>query len=125
MKVYVVKNKQTKEYQTVVMDFIPDIRQSDIFIDYEVALAYCPSDCEVVECELLEKNQLADYTKQVRKEVFASLKEKYKQKMQNALDDFDEELGHINCDEVLEELLEEIGFNEVLELYQSQKKWYS
>ena len=68
MKVYVIKSKQTKEYQTVVMDFIPDIRQSDIFIDYEVALAYCPSDCEVVECELMEKTELADYTKQVRKE---------------------------------------------------------
>lgn len=69
MKVYVIKSKQTKEYQTVVMDFIPDIRQSDIFIDYEVALAYCPSDCEVVECELMEKTELSDYIKQVRKEV--------------------------------------------------------
>ena len=69
MKVYIIKSKQTKEYQTVVMDFIPDIRQSDIFIDYEVALAYCPSDCEVVECELMEKTELSDYTKQVRKEV--------------------------------------------------------
>ena len=69
MEVYVIKSKQTKEYQTVVIDFIPDIRQSDIFIDYEVALAYCPSDCEVVECELMEKTELADYTKQVRKEV--------------------------------------------------------
>ena len=69
MKVYVIKSKQTKEYQTVVMDFIPDIRQSDIFIDYEVALAYCPSDCDVVECELMEKTELVEYTKQVRKEV--------------------------------------------------------
>ena len=69
MKVYIIKSKQTKEYQTVVMDFIPDIRQSDIFIDYEVALAYCPSDCEFVECELMEKTELSDYTKQVRKEV--------------------------------------------------------
>lgn len=76
MKVYVIKSKQTKEYQTVVMDFIPDIRQSDIFIDYEVALAYCPSDCEVVECELMEKTELADYTKQVRKEVCEEIKGK-------------------------------------------------
>lgn len=75
MKVYVIKSKQTKEYQTVVMDFIPDIRQSDIFIDYEVALAYCPSDCEVVECELMEKTELADYTKQVRKEVCEEIRE--------------------------------------------------
>lgn len=69
MKVYIIKNKQTKEYQTVVMDFSPDIRQSDIIIDYEVALAYCPSDCEVVECELLEKNELADHDKKVSAEV--------------------------------------------------------
>ena len=69
MKVYVIKDKQTQEYQTVVMDFISDIRQSDIFIDYEVALAYCPSDCEVVECELIEKTEFADHDKQVRKEV--------------------------------------------------------
>ena len=75
MKVYVIKSKQTKEYQTVVMDFIPDIRQSDIFIDYEVALAYCPSDCVVVECELMEKTELADYTKQVRKEVCEEIKD--------------------------------------------------
>ena len=78
MKVYVIKSKQTKEYQTVVMDFIPDIRQSDIFIDYEVALAYCPSDCEVVECELMEKTELADYTKHVRKEVVEDIKERLK-----------------------------------------------
>lgn len=69
MKVYVIKNKQTKEYQTVVMDFIPDIRQSDIFNDYEVALSYCPSDCEVIECSLMEKTELAEHDKQVRKQV--------------------------------------------------------
>ena len=77
MKVYVIKSRQTKEYQTVVMDFIPDIRQSDIFIDYEVALAYCPSDCEVVECELMEKTELADYTKQVRNEVLDIIDKKF------------------------------------------------
>lgn len=79
MKVYVIKSKQTKEYQTVIMDFIPDIRQSDIFIDYEVALAYCPSDCEVVECELMEKTEFADYTKQVRKEVVQEIRSKIEQ----------------------------------------------
>ena len=67
---------------------------------------------------------LADYTKQVRKEVLADLKEKYKKKMANALCD-DAEIGHINCDAVLGELLEEIGFDEVLELYRSQGKWYT
>lgn len=60
MKVYVIKNKQTKEYQTEVMDFIPDIRQADIFIDYNVALVYCPSDCEVIECVLMEKTEFAN-----------------------------------------------------------------
>lgn len=86
MKVYVIKSKQTKEYQTVVMDFIPDIRQSDIFIDYEVALAYCPSDCEVVECELMEKTELADYTKQVRKEVCEEIRELTKEYFYEMLD---------------------------------------
>lgn len=81
MKVYVIKSKQTKEYQTVVMDFIPDIRQSDIFIDYEVALAYCPSDCEVVECELMEKTELSDHTKQVRKEVCEEIRKKLEEKL--------------------------------------------
>lgn len=57
MKVYVIKNKQTKEYQTEIMDFTPDIRQSDIIIDYDVALAYCPNDCEVIECVLMEKTE--------------------------------------------------------------------
>lgn len=67
---------------------------------------------------------LADHDKQVKKKVCEEIKEKYKQKMANALDD-DEETGHINCDAVLEELLEEIGFDEVLELYRSQGKWYA
>lgn len=67
---------------------------------------------------------LTDYTKQVRKEVFADLKEKYKQKMANALSK-DYEEGHWCCDKVLEELLQEIGFEEILELYQSQPKWYA
>ena len=73
------------------------------------------------ECPL---KSLTDYTKQVRKEALADLKEKYREKMQNALSG-DEEIGHKNCDDVLEELLEEIGFNDVLELYRSQGKWYA
>ena len=82
----------------------------------------CPLDNKIAnKCPL---KSLSDYTKQVRKEVLADLKEKYKQKMANALGD-DEEIGHINCDAVLEELLEEIGFDEVLELYRSQDKWYA
>lgn len=94
MQVYVIKSKQTKEYQTVVMDFIPDIRQSDIFIDYEVALAYCPSDCEIVECELMEKTELADYTKQVRKEVCDKIREWHDEESESLDLDSDFDVGY-------------------------------
>ena len=115
MKVYVVKSKQTKEYQTVVMDFIPDIRQSDIFIDYEVALAYCPSDCEVVECELMEKTELTDYTKQVRKEVCEEIRNWCDKNFNWVGDetgydgqDYNEMIGSNNTINKLRELLDQI-----------------
>ena len=79
MKVYVIKNDKG-QYQTPDMDFIYSIWLADIFDDYEVAKCYCGSDCNVVECELIEKNELADYTKQVRAEVVAenqALKERW------------------------------------------------
>lgn len=115
MKVYVIKSKQTKEYQTVVMDFIPDIRQSDIFIDYEVALAYCPSDCEVVECELMEKTELTDYTKQVRKEVCEEIRNWCDKSFNWVGDgtgydgqDYNEMIGSNNTINKLRELLDQI-----------------
>ena len=115
MKVYVIKSKQTKEYQTVVMDFIPDIRQSDIFIDYEVALAYCPSDCVVVECELMEKTELADYTKQVRKEVCEEIRKWCNRNFNWVGDgtgydgqDYNEMIGSNNTINKLRELLDQL-----------------
>lgn len=68
MKVYVIKNEQG-QYQTPDISFISSIWQSDLFNDYEVAKCYCQRDCKIIECELLEKTELSDYTKQVRKEV--------------------------------------------------------
>ena len=68
MKVYVIKNDKG-QYQTPDMDYISQIWLADIFNDYEVAKCYCRSDCNVVECELIEKNELADHDKKVRAEV--------------------------------------------------------
>lgn len=73
MKVYVVKEIRTWRYMTETRDFINDLRQADLFLDYEVAQAYCPSGCEVVEVQLMETKDIADYTKQVRKEVLGEL----------------------------------------------------
>lgn len=75
MKVYVIKNDKG-QYQTPDMDFIYSIWLADIFDDYEVAKCYCGSDCNVVECELIEKNELADHDKKVRAEVVAEIKQK-------------------------------------------------
>ena len=69
MKVYVVKEIRTWRYMTETRDFINDLRQADLFLNYEIAQVYCPSGCEVVEVQLMETKDLADYTKQVRKEV--------------------------------------------------------
>ena len=49
----------------------------------------------------------------------------YKRKMMDALDDGDEEIGHIECDGVLCDLLNELGFGEIVEIYERQEKWYS
>ena len=53
------------------------------------------------------------------------LLEEYKVKMLDAIDDDDKELGHLCCDYVLCDLLEEIGFGEVVEIYNRQSKWYA
>lgn len=74
MKVYVVKNDKN-EYMTETGDFINSLWQAELFYDYECAYCYAPSGCNIVECSLMEKYQLDDYTKQVRKEV---LKQVYK-----------------------------------------------
>lgn len=68
MKVYVVKNDKN-EYMTETGDFIKSLWQAELFYDYECAYCYAPTGCNIVECSLMEKYQLSDYTKQVRKEV--------------------------------------------------------
>ena len=118
---------------TIYVDELPKSCEKCKFYEYEIEhngewgfethRRMCKINGSLIQgiCPL---KSLTDYTKKVRKEVVQEIKEKYKQKMANALDD-DEETGHLNCDAVLEELLEEIGFDEVLELYRSQGKWYA
>lgn len=74
MKVYVIKNDKN-EYMTETGDFIKSLWQAELFYDYECAYCYAPSGCNIVECSLMEKYQLADYTKQVRKEVCEEIRE--------------------------------------------------
>lgn len=76
MKVYVIKEISTGRYQTPTYDFIKDLRQADLFLTYELAKKLCASDCEVVEVQIMETTDIADYTKQVRKEVVQELKNK-------------------------------------------------
>ena len=53
------------------------------------------------------------------------LKEKYKDLMLRAINNWDIQVGHIDCDGVLVDLLLELGFDEIVELYQSQDKWFA
>ena len=78
MKVYVVRELKTREYLTETRDFINDLRQAELFFDYDCAKSFSPYGCEVVEIQLMETKDLADYTKQVRKEVVGDLKEELK-----------------------------------------------
>jgi hypothetical protein len=68
MKVYVVKNDKN-EYMTETGDFINSLWQAELFYDYECAYCYAPSGCNIVECSLMEKYQLAEHDKQVRNEM--------------------------------------------------------
>ncbi len=53
------------------------------------------------------------------------LLEKYKKAMTEAIDQGDVEVGHGNCDDVLCELVRELGFGDVVEIYNTQNKWYA
>ena len=53
------------------------------------------------------------------------LLEKYKQRMVEAIDNDDVEIGHMVCDGVLCDLLHDLGFDDVLEIYDEQIKWYA
>ena len=59
------------------------------------------------------------------RELNSDLLDAYKRKMMDALDDGDEEIGHIECDGVLCDLLNELGFGEIVEIYERQEKWYA
>ena len=50
--------------------------------------------------------------------------EKYKQKMKEAINNGDSLWGHIECDNVLREFLVEIGYKEIVDIYDKQEKYY-
>lgn len=101
----------------------------------EMALAICKSrgvayvdDCE--KCRMHEDCLYQEiacglYRADYRKQIESHILEKYKQKMTDALDDHDEECGHRSCDYVLCELLRELGYDEIVSIYEKQHKWYS
>lgn len=61
----------------------------------------------------------------INKKYFEDLKEKYVIKMQEAINNNDEETGHMNCDDILCDLLNELGFNEIIDIYNMQDKWFA
>ena len=105
MKVYVVKNDKN-EYMTETRDFIKSLWQAELFYDYECAYCYAPTGCNIVECSLMEKYQLADYAKQVRKEVCKDIMKAYEDPKQNCLTIF----GVINK-QSLQAILDQIQCN--------------
>ena len=50
--------------------------------------------------------------------------EKYKAKMQECAEDGNFGNAHLEADMILTDLLEEIGFGEVVEIYDKVGKWY-
>ena len=79
MKVYVIKNKEGM-YKTDDCGFITSICFAELFDNYRIAKDFCPYNCEVVECDLMETTALSDYTKQVRKEVVQEIKKLMQEK---------------------------------------------
>lgn len=53
------------------------------------------------------------------------LLEEYKKRMVASIDNDDNEVGHLVCDGVLCDLLVELGFSEIVEIYDQQHKWYA
>ena len=80
MKVYVVKRNDGK-YKTKTSEYLKEIWFAELFNDYETALCYCPSDCKIIECELIETTELADHDKQVCKEVCDEIRNKLQFKL--------------------------------------------
>lgn len=56
---------------------------------------------------------------------YDKLKNEYKDKMLKAINNYDIEVGHCDCDDVLVALLLELGFDEIVEIYKTQDKWYA
>jgi hypothetical protein len=56
---------------------------------------------------------------------YDKLKNEYKDKMLKAINNHDIEVGHYDCDDVLVSLLLELGFDEIVEIYKTQDKWYA
>lgn len=83
MKAYVIKDKETGEYQIydeARMLFSKYLFKADIFWDYETTIIDCPSFCEVVEITIAEGNlekQLAEREKTI-KEINKAYIETYK-----------------------------------------------
>lgn len=50
--------------------------------------------------------------------------EKYKQKMKEAINNGDTLWGHVECDKVLCEFIVEIGYKEIVDIYDEQEKYY-
>lgn len=54
-----------------------------------------------------------------------NLLQTYIKKMENAIDNDCIDLGHLQCDNVLCDLLEELGYGKIVEIYDNQGKWYA
>lgn len=52
------------------------------------------------------------------------IRDKYIALIQSAVSE-DPEIGHAKCDDVLCDLLQDLGFAQIVEIYRRQIKWYS
>jgi hypothetical protein len=53
------------------------------------------------------------------------LKEKYLQKMKDVAKNHDAEVAHCDADDLLCELLKDLGYEEIIEAFESVDKWYA
>jgi len=58
-------------------------------------------------------------------EVNEFLKEKYLNKLKEKCSSGDIEINHYNADDVLCELLESLGYNEIVTEFKKLEKWYA
>ena len=76
-----------------------------------------------------EVNSLEQHDEEIRKQerekVIAELKQEYNKKINKLAKIEDEELCHIELDNLLCELLEELGFKEIVDVFKNSEKWYS